>query len=61
MQAINVSVPDEAAEKLRAIAARERRAPRAQAAVLPLDALQRLDLDDPSGALTRPAARPSRR
>lgn len=44
MRSLYVSVPDDTAEKLRRLAARERRAPRQQAAVLLMDALSRLEI-----------------
>ncbi len=42
MRTLNVALPEEAAEQLRALAARERRAPRHQAAIIIMAALRAL-------------------
>jgi hypothetical protein len=55
MPTFYIALPDDAADRLRDLAWRERRSPRQQAAVLALAALERLDAD------VRPAARPGRR
>ena len=55
MPTFYIALPEDAADRLRELARRERRSPRQQAAVLILAALERLDAD------ARPAARPGRR
>lgn len=50
-----IALPEDAADRLRELARRERRSPRQQAAVLVLAALERLDAD------AQPADRPGRR
>lgn len=60
MRSINISIPAEAADRLRELAWRERRSPRQQAAVLVLAALER-DVET-AARRTKPARRtPERR
>ena len=45
MRSLNVAIPDEAAERLRELAAREFRGPRQQAAILIIEGLRRAGFD----------------
>jgi hypothetical protein len=57
MRLINVALPDAAADQLKVLAARERRAPRQQAAWLVLEGLRRAGLDS-SAAVEQATAAP---